>query len=68
MKRQYLLLTLLLCMSGCTTAFEVGEALNKATSNIANNPKTLWDTAEPASAPVPTTTLEPNVAPPEEAK
>jgi len=68
MKRQYLLLTLLICMSGCTTAFEVGEALNKATSNIANNPKTLWDTAEPASAPVPTTTSEPNAAPQEEAK
>jgi len=56
-------LLLLLCLAGCTSAFEVGEALNKATSNIANNPKVLWDTAaEAASAPAATTSAEPVVA------
>jgi hypothetical protein len=62
-KNLFLLLPLLLCLSGCTTAFEVGEALNKATSNIANNPKVLWDTVEPASAPAATTTAEPVAVP-----
>lgn len=68
MQNKYFLLSLLLFISGCTAAFEVGEALNRATSNIANDPKVLWSTAEPASAPVATTVIEPEVAPAEAQK
>lgn len=40
---RYRLLVLVACLSGCSTAFEVGEALNRATSNIASDPaRYLW--------------------------
>jgi hypothetical protein len=79
MKFQYIFLPLLICMTGCTTAFEIGEVLNKATTNIAQektlwgtvepgstNENILWATADPASATVATSTTEPNVSTPKE--
>jgi len=62
-KIEYLLLPLLICISGCTTAFEIGESLNQASTNIAN---ILGGTVEPASAPA--AASEPVSAPAEETK
>ena len=72
MKRKYLLLTLCVCISGCTTAFEIGESLNRATTNVASNPKVLWDTSpatfDPASAPVVAASAAVATTPPEPTK
>jgi hypothetical protein len=65
-KKQYVLIPLLCSISGCTLAFDIGESLNRATSNIANHPNVLWSSAEPASAPA--ATSEPHAIPKEEAK
>lgn len=54
----YRMLGLAIFLAGCSSAFEVGEALNKATTNIATDPaRYLWsmdtgpDKLAPASAP-----------------
>lgn len=45
-----LALSLLVTLGGCSTAFEIGEALNRATSNIASDPaRYLWS-REPVNA------------------
>jgi hypothetical protein len=66
MKTGFLLLPLLVSVAGCTTAFEIGEALNRATTNIANDPGVLWSKADPASAPA--ASSEPSATPKDEAK
>jgi hypothetical protein len=49
LKSKYLLLPLFLSVSACTTAFEIGEGLNRLTTSATADPKYLWD-IEPASA------------------
>jgi uncharacterized protein YceK len=73
MTGKYLLLALLVGLSACTTAFEIGEGLNRLTTKTAENPKYLWDIDQPASAvpdtaTVPAATSELNSAPKAETK
>jgi hypothetical protein len=63
-----IILLLPLFISGCTAAFEIGESLNQASSNIAHEFSNLWGTADPASAVETTDNSEPNVMPREEIK